>query len=485
VWFTSHCQYVRKSQKMTYKLHTDSPVFLVDDEQHILDSLGLFLKTSGIKNVHAIQDSRDLLSQLRQHNAAVIILDLFMPFLSGTQLLPEIIDRYPEIPVIIVTATQEVDTAVSCMKQGAFDYLVKPVDKSRFITSVKRALEMSSLRKQVGNLKQYLLSGQLSHGEVFSNFLTNSPRMRALFQYVEAISESNEPVLIYGETGVGKELMANAIHQLSGRNGESVALNVAGLDDNLFTDTLFGHRKGAFTGANQVRQGAIVKAANGTLFLDEIGDLKKESQVKLLRFLQEGKFFSLGSDVPLNSNARIVTATNCNLRKMMNEGDFRPDLFYRLSSHSLTIPPLRERKEDIPILVSFFLEDASKSMGKETPEPSAELLKLLSTYHFPGNIRELRALIYDSVAQHKSGPVISMDSFKKTISDNTRSTEFTNEAIETLSSALTVSGKFPTLKEGEQLLIKEALKQAGNNQGIAAILLGISRPALNRRLKNN
>ncbi|MEJ1381014.1 MAG: response regulator, partial [Candidatus Sedimenticola sp. (ex Thyasira tokunagai)] len=229
------------------------PVVLVDDESTVLLSSRMILGSAGIESVQTIEDSRELIPFLAGQEAAVVVLDLFMPYISGTQLLPEIIREHPDLPVIVMTATLEVETAVSCMKEGAFDYLVKPVEESRFVSSVKRALELRSLRRQVGALKHYLISGQLEHSEVFTSIITISRKMRSLFQYMEAIAGTGEPVLITGETGVGKELLAEAIHKLSGRSGAFVTVNVAGLDDALFSDTLFGHRKGAFSGAERTR----------------------------------------------------------------------------------------------------------------------------------------------------------------------------------------------------------------------------------------
>ncbi|MEJ1397561.1 MAG: sigma-54 dependent transcriptional regulator, partial [Candidatus Sedimenticola sp. (ex Thyasira tokunagai)] len=365
------------------------PVVLVDDESTVLLSSRMILGSAGIENVQTIEDSRELIPFLAGQEAAVVVLDLFMPYISGTQLLPEIIREHPDLPVIVMTATLEVETAVSCMKEGAFDYLVKPVEESRFVSSVKRALELRSLRRQVGALKHYLISGQLEHSEVFTSIITISRKMRSLFQYMEAIAGTGEPVLITGETGVGKELLAEAIHKLSGRSGAFVTVNVAGLDDALFSDTLFGHRKGAFSGAERTREGMVAQAAGGTLFLDEMGDLKPASQVKLLRLLQEKQYYPLGSDMAKKSDARVLCATNHDLNTQMETGVFRSDLYFRLSVHQVEVPPLRQRLEDIPVLVSHFLEEAAHSMQKNLLKPPPELFTLLENYHFPGNVREL------------------------------------------------------------------------------------------------
>ncbi len=451
-------------------------VFLVDDESTVLLSSKMILSSAGIGPIETVQDSRELIPLLSRQQAAVVVLDLFMPYMPGSQLLPEIIKQFPEVPVIVMTAAEEVDTAVACMKEGAFDYLVKPVEENRFVSSVKRALEIRLLRQQVDALKHYLISDDLEHSDVFAPIITTSRKMRALFQYMEATATSNEPMLIGGETGVGKELLAEALHRLSGRPGQLVRVNVAGLDDTLFADSLFGHKKGAYTGADRSREGLVAQAAGGTLFLDEIGDLNTASQIKLLRLLEERQYYPLGSDVAKAGEARIICATNRNLQERMSTHHFRSDLYFRLSVHQIRVPPLRERKEDIPVLVTHFIETAARSMSKRAPQPPPELYALLSAYYFPGNVRELRAMVYDAVAQHKTGRILSMKSFHRAIQ-----TQQTFPLV-AAGGKEKAADRFPTLKEAERLHIQAALRRSGGNQGIAATLLGISRPALNRRL---
>ena len=463
---------------MVQGTNTSLPVVLVDDESTVLFSSRMTLGSAGIKNVLTVEDSRKLIPLLANQDVAAVLLDLSMPYISGTQLLPEIVREYPDLSVIVMTAAQDIETAVACMKAGAFDYLVKPVEESRFVSSVKRALELRTLRRQVGALKHSLTKDELEHPDVFSRIVTVSRKMRSLFQYLEAICGSGEPVLIMGESGTGKELLAEAVHQLSGCSGAFVPVNVAGLDDTLFSDTLFGHRRGAFSGADRAREGMIAQAAGGTLFLDEIGDLTLASQVKLLRLLQANQYYPLGSDVAKESNARILCATHRNLNTRMVEETFRSDLFYRLSVHQVDIPPLRERKEDIPVLVAFFAAEAADSLGKKPAEALPELLTLLNNYHFPGNVRELRAMVYDAVARHKSGPVLAVKSFRKTIKKQVTALPANKKAAE----SAVPEGRYPTLKEVEQLHIEETMRRAGGNQGTAAALLGISRPTLNRRL---
>jgi DNA-binding NtrC family response regulator len=413
----------------------------------------------------------------------VMLLDLSMPYVSGEELLSMVTRDFPEVPVIVITGSNDVDTAVRCMKSGAFDYMVKPVEKSRLISGVKRAIEIRELQRENKWLRAQVLSDRLEHPEVFSEIITNSPAMKSIFQYIEAISLSPQPVLITGETGVGKELVARAIHRLSRRAGAFVPVNIAGLDDNVFADTLFGHRKGAFTGADQTRSGLVEQAAGGTLFLDEIGDLNPASQVKLLRLSQDGEFFPLGSDVAKRSDARVLVATNQDLEALQSSGRFRKDLFYRLCAHHVHLPPLRERREDLPLLTDYFLETASQTLGKKKPTPPGELFALLSTYHFPGNLRELQSMILDAVSSHKSGK-LSMEVFKSYIRQKHPTFDVDSKQLPSGQvSLLSFSEQLPTFKQAEQSLISEAMKRAKGNQAIAARMLGITRQALNKRLK--
>jgi DNA-binding NtrC family response regulator len=458
------------------------PILLVDDEPQILLISSVVLRTAGINNFTTVGDSREVMPLLALKDFSLIVIDLSMPHVSGHELLNEINSSFPQVPVIVVTATDDLDTAVDCMRSGAFDYLVKPVDMNRFLTSVKKALEMSALKKEVSSLKQYLLTDQLEHEAVFSQIITASKKMRSLFQYIEAIASSHQPVLITGETGVGKELIAAAIHELSGREGPFLAVNIAGLDDTIFSDTLFGHKKGAYTGAEDARDGLVLQASGGTLFLDEIADLKETSQVKLLRLLQERKYFPLGSDIAKQSDARFVVATNRDIQAMISDGRFRKDLYYRLRGHQINIPPLRERTEDIELLLNHFFEEAAISLGKTRPSYPRELITLLTTYQFPGNIRELRSMVFDAVARHRSG-IVSMDSFKEVIRyDSAINVPDFSSGARTADLLTGIFGKFPTLKEAEDFLISEAMRLSKNNQGIAASLLGLTRQALNKRL---
>jgi two-component system, NtrC family, nitrogen regulation response regulator GlnG len=462
---------------------TELPTLLVDDEPPLLHSASIALRSGGVPDVITLDDSRAVMAVMAERNVGVVVLDLAMPHVAGHVLLEQLVTDYPDVPVIVMTATNDVGTAVQCMQAGAVDYLVKPVEPSRLVSSVKRAVETRALRAELLSLKDRFLTDAPHQREAFAEIVTLSPSLFAIFRYLEAIAGSPQPVLITGETGTGKELMARALHGLSGRPGDLVAVNVAGLDDTMFSDTLFGHTRGAFTGADRPREGLIASAATGTIFLDEIGDLSMASQVKLLRLLQDGSFYPLGADRPRQSRARVVVATNADVVQAVESGRFRKDLYYRLRTHHVHLPPLRRRKGDIPVLVDHFVEKAAGQLGKGVPAVPLALHQLLRTYRFPGNVRELEALVFDAVARHQ-GVTLSLASFKDAIADTPPPVETAEEA-EGPAAALLASlagDRLPTLREAEDHLIAEALLRADGNQSVAAGLLGMSRQALNKRL---
>jgi two-component system nitrogen regulation response regulator GlnG len=458
------------------------PVLLVDDDPQVLHSASVVLRSSGVAHVLTVDDGRAALPLLGEQEVAVVVLDLTMPHVSGAELLEQVAADYPDIAVIVMTATNDLPTAVQCMQKGAIDYLVKPVDESRLISSVKRALEMRVLNAEVLSLKERLLTDTPHQREAFTEIITQSKEMFAIFRYIEAIARSPQPVLVTGETGTGKELVARALHRLSKRPGELISVNVAGLDDTMFSDTLFGHTRGAFTGAERVREGLLTATAEGTLFLDEIGDLSVASQVKLLRLLQDGSFYSIGADRPRQSRARIVCATNCNMSESVNAGKFRKDVYYRLRTHHLHLPPLRARTGDLSLLVSHFIDKAARSLDKSAPTAPLALYQLLKTYSFPGNVRELEGMVFDAVARHE-GAILSLQSFKDAIAGRPELAPAERADEPTLGLVAWPADRLPTLKETEDALIIEALNRADGNQGVAAGLLGISRQALNKRLR--
>ncbi|MDD5284366.1 MAG: sigma-54 dependent transcriptional regulator [Desulfuromonadaceae bacterium] len=464
--------------------NTYLPVLLVDDDNTGCSMMALTLREAGVKNVHTISDSRQVLPFLQKEGAAMVLLDLIMPHLSGQELLGDIRRDYPGIQVIVISGANELSLAVECMKLGALDYLNKPFEASRLIACVKNALKINAMQGELLSLKRRMLEDSLDHPAAFEAIKTRSSRMRALFQYTEVIACSPHPILITGETGVGKELMARAVHQLSGVRGEFVSVNAAGLDDATFSDTLFGHKKGAFTGADQAREGLIAHAVGGTLFLDEIGDMEERSQIKLLRLLQEGEYYPVGSDTLKKTTARIVAVTNCNLPERVAEKLFRRDLYYRLCTHEIHIPPLRERPEDIPLLLDHFLNEAALSYHKNPPPVSASAVSNLLGLSFPGNVRELKAMSYDAVARHSEGE-LNARSFGNqrgrmpVVSCEAPSASSAGHSIDAL------FGHFPTFHEIEEYLIDEALRRSAGNPNVAAAMLGITRQTIaNHRKKS-
>ncbi len=466
-------------------LFPEQPVLIVDDEASEVDSFETALKLGGITNIIKCLDSRQVLPILSTNEVECILLDIIMPHISGEELLPGLRENFPQATVIIITGVDEVETAVRCMKKGAWHYMVKPIEKSHLVSHVQQLIELNSMKRQYSQLRRQFFSDNPENPEAFKEIITNDVKMKSIFQYIEVIAASPEPVLITGETGVGKELIARVIHRLSQRKGNFVAVNVAGLDDNMFSDTLFGHEKGAFTDAVRSRDGMIQTAGHGTLFLDEIGDLSTASQVKLLRLLQENEYFALGSDIPRYTDARVILATNSDLNALMESGRFRKDLYHRICVHRVHVPPLRERLDDIPLLVDHFLNEASMKLKKKKPSVPAELFPFLKTYGFPGNIRELRAMVLEAVSSQKSD-VLPLKPFRKVIGSQS-GVSLESPGLQRFKSEpgslVTFSPCLPTLRQVEELLIAEALERSGGNQTTAAWILGISRQALNNRLQ--
>ncbi len=456
-------------------------ILLVDDETSFLRSLSIALeRRGGINHIYRCQDSRDAMGVIARESIGLVLLDLTMPHLSGEKLLKKIAEEYPEVGVIIISGLNQLETAVNCIRLGAYDYFVKTTEEERLIEGVRRAIRLQEIRLENQELRKRFLTDTLERPEVFSSIITQDKGMRSVFQYLESVAASRQPVLINGESGVGKEQIAHAIHTLSNRAGPLVCVNIAGLDDNVFADTLFGHHRGAFTGADKVRAGMIEQAADGTLFLDEIGDLSQVSQVKLLRLLQEGEYYPLGSDRPKRIKARIVVATHQDLEQKQQTGEFRKDLYYRLRIHQVEIPPLRQRKGDISLLLEYFLAEAADDLGKSKPTIPKELPVLLANYAFPGNVRELRALAYDAMSQHRSR-MLSMEGFRRVLDQEAAPSDLDRNSE---NNRLFSPGQpLPTLQEVGEILVDAAMERAQGNQSLASRLLGISQPALSKRLK--
>ncbi len=456
-------------------------VLLVDDDAGFLEEARRALHTHDITGITTLQDSSQVFQELATGTYSVVILDWVMPGLSGADLLPEIIRQHPYLPVIILTGVNDLENVVNCIKQGAYDYITKPLDANRLVSIVQKAFTTEELASQNRKLTGYLQGQPLENPECFSSIITCNDRMQSLFKIIEAMRYSRQPILITGETGTGKELIAKAIHRTSALPGPMVTVNVAGLDDTMFSDTLFGHKKGAFTGASDSREGLIEQAKNGTLFLDEIGELSLPSQVKLLRLIQQNEYYRVGSDVLQKSSARIIAASNANFHDLFDNGAFRQDLFFRISTHSLHIPPLRERREDILPLAEHYAAVAAAELKKSTPKFSREVRQALRCYDFPGNVRELINKINNAVTNNWSGTLL-LDDFQGL---NSGYGKLNNQIRRIGSNQFMLNGifpEFPTFEEVELLLVEEAMEEAQGNRSAAAELLGISRPTLQRKL---
>jgi DNA-binding NtrC family response regulator len=456
-------------------------IIVVDDDVAVLKRLERMLRFEGYSDVALCERASDAWPILSSRKILAMVLDLLMPEMDGYEMLERMHAERPDIPVIVATAVDDLDAVVRCMKAGAFDYVPKSAESARLIASLEHALMIGRLLDDNKALRESLLSNNGNTAGFFEHIITRDRKMDDIFRYISAIARSDKPILITGESGTGKELFAAAVHAASGRSGELVTVNIAGLDDSMFSDTLFGHKRGAFTGADSDRPGLIEHATGGTLFLDEIGDLPQQSQVKLLRLIEQRKYYPLGADLTRSSDALIVAATNKNLEEACAASTFRQDLYYRLETHRIRLPPLRERLGDLPVLVEAFAAKASEKFGKAVPAIPRELYDLLGTYDFPGNVRELESMVFDAVGR-ADGRTLSLDSFKLKV--------FRTAGPAVVPSVPGINyyaslPSLPTLDEAVHGLIHEALKRSGGNQGVAAGLLGLSRTALNRRLKNH
>lgn len=456
-------------------------ILLVDDEIQWLNSFRRTLVQYGVStmgNIFIASGSDEACQILSKNEIDIVFLDLVLEKESGEDILKKIKSSYPGIMIVIMTGVNNVQSAVNCIKYGASDYLVKTMSIDELITSVKRVVKMCELEKDNIALRQGLLS-VYEPLDVFKEFITISPKIISIFKYLTAIAGSSQSVLITGESGVGKGVIAKAFAKLSRPDKPFVSFNVAGLDTQMFSDTLFGHVKGAFTGAESKRIGLIPQAKDGIVFLDEIGELPMQSQIKLLYITQDGEYMQLGSDHAVKTTARFIFATNQDLEQRQAEGFFRKDLFYRLNTHKIHIPPLRERPEDIPILLENFLHSASAEYNIPTPNVDDSVLKLLSGYYFPGNTRELRAMAYDAAAK-SGGAKLTKEIFKDYLVKNLSN----NDAEPSVEPVTMSNEKLPKVDEVVNDLIERAMKLSGNNQTKAAALIGLSQSTLSRRLKN-
>jgi len=375
-------------------------ILIVDDEIKMARLLEITLKNEGYQ-VEKAYSSHEALKKIKSKSYDVVVTDLKMPGMDGIELLRIVKKNYPSTQVIMITAFGTIPSAVKAMKEGAFHYLTKPLNLEELKEVLKSALKVKKLEEENILLRQEILG----EGEIIGK----SKAIKEVMELVRKVAPEDTTVLLQGETGTGKELVARAIHKLSPRkNGPYVVVNCAAIPENLLESELFGHRKGAFTGALKDKKGRIEIADGGTLFLDEIGSLSPSLQAKLLRFLETKEIQPLGSEETLRVNVRVIAATNQDLRKKVEEGNFREDLFYRLNVFPIYIPPLRERKEDIPLLANYFLKIYSKKMNKKIEKIEDGAMELLLKYSWPGNVRELENVIERCVVLADS-PIVSKE----------------------------------------------------------------------------
>jgi DNA-binding NtrC family response regulator len=442
-------------------------ILICDDEKNIRSGLALAMELEGYETLSA-EDGQQAWTLLNKESVDLVITDLRMPKVSGEELLKKISSAYPRLPVIILTGHGTIETAVEAMRDGAIDFFTKPVDLDRLTLVVKKALSTTDLYAEHEQLKREV--EQLKARNRYDRIIGKSQKMVALMDTVSQVAPTKASVLITGESGVGKELVADAIHGLSNRsNGPFIKVHCAALTSSLLESELFGHEKGSFTGAVKDKRGRFELADGGTIFLDEIGEIDLATQVKLLRVLQEKQFERVGGEKPITVDVRIVCATNRNLPQEIEKRNFREDLYYRLNVVHLDVPPLRERKDDIPLLMTSFLAQFSQENNRSIEAFSAQAKRALLSYDWPGNIRELRNCIESAVVLARTN-VIELEDLPMHIS----------KAQNTSNVSLEVG---ITLAEAEKQLIISTLAQCGGNKTKAAQMLDIGRKTLHRKLQ--
>ncbi len=444
-------------------------LLIIDDEQSQLESLQSFLKRRNY-TVFTASNGLEGINIIENNYIDVVLTDFRMPELDGLGVLKKSKEINPELDVVIITAFGSVDDAVEIMKSGAYDYLSKPIDLDELENLLFRIKEKRLLTEENKKLKE-----QLKDKFGLEGIITRSPLMEDVINTAARVADSKATVLILGESGTGKELMAKAIHFSGNRNSKPfITVNVASLSENLIESELFGHEKGAFTGAISTRFGRFEEANNGTLFIDEVGDIPLQTQVKLLRAIQFGEIQRIGSNIPQTVNVRIVAATHRNLEEMIKNGQFREDLYYRLNVISLKMPPLRNRKEDIPLLVDYFIKKYSEIDQKEVKGITSQAMDKLIKFGYPGNIRELENLIERAVILSRY-EYIDINDLPNNLGVITESGLLDPGNLKDEYEA--------KMKAFETEMIKEALKQSNGNQSAAARLLNISERHLRSRLE--
>jgi DNA-binding NtrC family response regulator len=451
--------------------HATHSILIVEDEAKMRRLLELNLGEEGY-GVHAASDAEAGLNLIRQEKVDLVLTDLKLPGMDGLEFLQTLKRTNATIPVVVMTAYGTVETAVEAMKAGAADYVLKPFSLEEIQLVIRKELDVHRLREENLSLRE-----ALGRRYEFKNIVARSPKMQEVLSIVERVAPTNSTVLLGGESGVGKDLIARAIHQHSRRaSGPFVKINCTAIPENLLESELFGYERGAFTGAVSSKPGKFELADKGTIFLDEIGDVPSAIQVKLLRVLQEREFEHLGGTKTLKVDVRLVAATNRDLRAALEQGTFREDLYYRLNVVPISIPPLREHKEDIPYLVDHFIERFGRESGKEISGITPGGLKLLMDFHWPGNVRELENIIERAVA-FSEGATLDVGDIRLDLSPRFAAGD---------SAASGAAVPFPpegiTLEQYEDEIIREALRRAGGNKSQAARLLGLSRNALRYRL---
>ena len=453
-------------------------IFLVEDDQSLtqllieeLNDLDLQVKTAS--------NAEEAFPLIKKLEPDLVISDLRLPEADGMQLLKWVQQLYIQPSFLIITAFGSIPQAVEALKLGADDFLTKPLDLEHFGLCVQRVLQHRRLRNEVYRFRK------LIHKQDFQGMVGQSREMRIVFDQIQNIAQAHGPVLIQGESGTGKELVAKAIHDLSPRKtGTFLAINCAGIPADLLESEFFGHEQGAFTGANKKKTGLFPRCHKGTLLLDEIGEMPINLQSKLLRVLQDGSFRPVGSNQEQKADVRIICSTNQDLEKLTQEGQFREDLFYRLETFSLRIPPLRERQEDIKLLAAYFVNRFNFQLGKDVDNLSEEALTILENYHFPGNIRELQNILERAVTfcparkiEVEHLPFRIQQDKQAYINDNKQKNE------EEFWSKIYKDKQFlPSLQEMERLYLNFVLQKVDGNKRRAAAILGISRRTLYRRL---
>ena len=439
-------------------------ILIIDDERGTREAMGKFLRLD--YDITLAEDGEKGINLLNRNHYDLILSDIRMePGPSGLDVLAASLKLSPPPPCILFTAYGSIETAVEAVKQGAFDFVTKPVNFDRLEIIIRRALESVSLKEENTELKRKLGS---SFG--VKGMIGNSAKMKNIIETIEQVAPTRTTVLITGESGTGKELVAQAIHQCSGRTGKFVPVHCSALPDNLMESELFGHERGAFTGAVEMRKGRFELAEGGTIFLDEIGEIPLHIQVKLLRVLESRSFERIGGSETIVTDARVVAATNRDLKKMVEEGTFREDLFYRLDVVSLEIPPLRERKEDIPLLVKHYLDVFNKENGKDIGITETAMASLCA-YAWPGNIRELRNCVERMVVLCR-GKMIELENVPVDV----------REGVTPGIAKTVLAQPSCDLECNEKMLIERALNECKGNRTKAAEKLGISRRTLHRKL---